>query len=830
MAKASPLKYAFNAGELTGLMDGRLDQAKVNNGCSILRNLLTTVQGPLIRRGGTYYVGETKNSANRSWLWRFQFNVFQSYILEFGNLYIRFYTSRSQVLSGMAAYEIPAPWASADLVDADGCFALDFEQSNDVIYITSTKNTFTPYKLQRLGNTNWTITEYVPDGGPFKKQNIDATSNVYASGETGTVTLNSSQAIFQAGHVGSLFYLEQKVADIVPQWESGKVITAGLRRRSDGKNYEALNGATTGGVKPTHSVGSAYDGDAGVQWDFRDPGYGWARITAVSNANTATAEVLSRIPAGAVGSGNATTRWAHGAWSTVEGFPDHVCFFRERLSFMKRTTVYASCAADYENFQTKQFGQVVADRAFTVELPTGNPGRWMSAAGELVVGTAGEEFSIGEITTNDPLGPANVRVKPQTNYSGRNVKPVKIGDTTIFADSAGRKLRDIAYTFDTNGYKGRDLNVLAEHLTRGGIVDMDYAKGPYSILWACTARGKLIGLTYNQEQDVYSWHPHNIGGNGFVESVRVIPSPDNTRDELWLIVRRTINGVTKRYVEYMVPEYDASYMRQQDSFYVDCGLSLYNTISTTLLPGVGANVKGTENVTFMAGSPVFSLADIGKFIHYDYIYQMDKDGETIDTPQKGVALITGFVSDTTVSAKITKAFPSSAVIPSNGWRRTVTSVGGLGHLEGQTVDVLIDGASHPRRVVTGGIITLQNPASVVHVGLPAPCKMRTMRVEGGSAQGTAQGKMKRSNLVTVRMKDSLGGTYGARDEQPELFNEIIYRTGDDEVDAAPELFTGDKNLTMPEGYDTDGYVIIKNDQPFPMTLICLVPNMEVMDR
>lgn len=827
MVKTTPIKYSFNAGELSDLIDGRVEQAKYNNGAKKSRNFLASVQGPAFRRGGSQMVSEVKQSADRTWFGKFQFNVTQAYILEFGDLYLRFYTSHAQVLSG-PAYEIVTPWAIADLTAADGTFQLSFEQSNDVIYIAHGAGTYPLQKLQRFGNTNWTVTPVVLQNGPFNDKNTDTTLTVYASAETGAgITLTASAALFNANMVGGLFYLEEKQAGTIPPWEVGKAKVLNDRVKSDSKTYIAQNGATTGNQKPVHTEGVALDGTGGVSWLYADPGYGWVQITGYTSTTVVTATVLSRLPAGVVGSGNATYRWAKGTYSADQGYPEHVTIFRERLTLAKGVKVNLSVPADFENFIEKRFGTITADCAIKIQLSGSQQNKitWLASGNDLMIGTAGSEHAAGEITTNDPLGPTNIRIRDQTNYGGRSIRPLILGESIIFAQTSGRKLRDIAYSFDVNKYRGKDLIVLSEHLTKGGIIDMDYQQEPHSIIWVVTARGKLVSFTYNKEQDVLAWMPHPIGGNGFVEAVRCIPAPDNKRDEVWLIVRRTINGATKRYVEFLRPEYDSAEMRQQDQFYVDSGLTLNNTINALLTVPSGALVKGATGITFTAGSAVFSAGDVGRSIHYDYTVSTYIDMEWVDVPMKAIAEITAYTDTTHVVATIRKAFPAAMNIPANGWRKTVTGLGGFGHLIGQTVDILVDGATHPQRVVdgSGNITGLQYQGSVIQCGLPAPCKMHAMRIEAADSSGSSQGSTKRINRVMLRFKDTLGGRYGSNSG---LLNDLLFRDPSMPMDEAVPLFSGDKNVTMPEGYDTDGYVIYENSQPLAVTLICWVPSVE----
>jgi len=784
MPKASPIQYSFNTGELSPTLEGRTDLNKYSSGCRTLENFIPMVQGPARRRSGTYFVEEVKNSANRSWLLRFEFSESQAYILEFGDQYIRFYTNYGQVQTGsvtawltstayavgdlrsnggtnyyckvahtsgtfstdLAAgkwhtltgttYEIPSPYTAADLTNSNNTLKLRTVQSADVIYIVHPS--YAPKKLSRYSATRWILEDINFLGGPFEDVDPDEAITVYASAQTGTgITLTASSALFASTDVGSTFLLEQKSVDGITQWEVGKSISSGARRRSDGKTYEALNSATTGTVKPIHSIGAVYDGDSGVQWQFRDPGYGYVKITGFTNSTTVTVDVVSRLPSGAVGSGNATNRWAFSRWSSVRGWPSQVAFFRERLVFASGQKIDMSVAADYENFADRdESGQVVADMAIAIEVSSDqvNKIEWLAASDGLLIGTAGGEFVAQEVTTDQPLGPDNVKIVPQSSYGSKSVIPVLVGESVLFVQRSGQKLRELVFDFANNGYKSSDLTVLSEHITYGGLVDICYQQEPHSIVWCVRSDGELLGFTFNREQDVLGWHRHPLGGDGIVECVETIPSPFGDQDDLWMIVRRTIDGQTKRYIEYLWPDF-VDNNDIEDAFCVDCGLTYDST--------------------------------------------------------------------------------------------AVSTISGLDHLEGKIVSILADGAAHPNRTVESGSVTLQRASSVVHVGLPYTSRLQTMRPEAGAGDGTAQGKTKRINKMVIRFLATVGAKAGP---DVDHLDEIQFRSGSALMDAPVPLFTGDKIMEWPGGYDFDGYMIVEQDQPLPMTLVALMPQLQTQDR
>lgn len=154
MPSTSPAINSFNAGEFSPLMMGQTDFAKWKSGSKKMLNFIPRSQGPAERRGGTYFVKEVKNSSDRVWLAKFEYNTTQAFILEFGPLYIRFYSNHGVSLDGSSnPLEVTSPYTASDLTNSDGAFGLSMVQSGDVIYICTHTGNKPPYKLSRLSNT-----------------------------------------------------------------------------------------------------------------------------------------------------------------------------------------------------------------------------------------------------------------------------------------------------------------------------------------------------------------------------------------------------------------------------------------------------------------------------------------------------------------------------------------------------------------------------------------------------------------------------------------------------------------------------------------------------
>lgn len=835
MAKAAPITSSFNQGEFSPLMRGRVDLKYYANACKRLRNFIPTRQGPARRRPGTRFVAEVKTSANKTWLARFEFNLSQAYVLEFGDQYIRFFANHGVV---GAPFEVATPYLVADLTNADGTFALKFVQSGDVLYIVHSK--YKPRKLTRTGSAAFTLAALDTEGGPFDDIDPDQTTTVYASAQTGAgITLTASTAIFTAAHIGTLFYLEQKNVDTISQWTAGEVVAAGQRRRSDGKNYVTAAGGTCGTTKPVHTRGSKQDGAPGCLWAVEDPGYGWAKITAIGGGGTtATADVVSPLPFLAVLVGNASTRWAFQSWNDTNGWPDNITFFRERLCYARTRKVWQSVVGDFDNFRAKDDGGIVTDsQAITSDITSdkANPITWLAPSDNaLLLGTQGDETTLQELTNSTPYGPGNTKARKQSEYGSKSIAPVRVGDGIVWAQASGRKVRYSTYDYTKDGYKSPDVTVLAEHITKGGIISMAYQQEPDSTLWAVRADGPLLGLTIDADQDIKGWSSHRIGGYAdsdktqfaVVECVTQIPSPALDRNEVWMIVRRYINGATKRYVEWMEYHHEEG-DDPEASFYVDSGLTLDNKKNAILTPGAGATVKGTVGVNFNAPG-IFAAGDVGKFIHYRYSLT-SVDGSIVW--HKAIAAITAYVDANNVTCTINVAWPNLTPIAANGWRITVTTITGLNHLIGQDVQIWGDGSAYPDNVVSNtGTVTIANPASRVHVGLRGDAILIPMPIEAGAADGTAQGKTARVSRCTIRFHETCAARYGRDEVGGYKLDRLELRSGATNMNEPPPLFSGDKTVAWPSGYEGPVQLAIIADQPGPCTIVALMPQVTVQDN
>ena len=734
MARVAAQLTNFTAGELSPRLDGRNDLAKYSAGCATVENMVIYPHGAAARRPGTQFVASVKTPANKTRIIPFEFNTEQTYILELGNNYMRFYRNQGQIQSSGSPYEISTPYTTAQIFD------LKFAQSADVMYITHPSHQ--TRTLSRSGHTSWSLDVVNFTNGPFLDTNI-STTTLTASGTSGSVTITASANVFVSTDVG--------------------------RQVRIGGGYSAITGFTNA-----------------------------TTVTATTSTNFANT--------------NASTDWSLGAFSTTTGFPACVSFFEQRLVFAgtinNPQTVYFSKSGDYENMDANIGGTVADDDAvvYTIASNQVNSIRFMSSARTLIIGTAGGEFVVSGGGDNNAVTPTNIMIKKQSNHGAANVDAISVGNATLFLQRAKRKIRELAYNFDVDGYIAPDLTILAEHITEGNIVEMAYQEEPLAIIWCVRGDGQLIALTYQREQEVVAWHRHIIGGsfgtgNAVCESVAVIPTEDSEY-ELYMIVKRTIGGATTRYVEYL-NTFDFDQTNNTSFNYLDSQLGL-SISQTTLTAGISATV------TTIPVASVSGLSSSGK---------IKIGGEIISYTGISSLNLTGCTRGQNITSA--KAHLSGAVV-----KEVINIIGGLNHLNGQTVSILADGATHPDKVVSNNSITLDRFSTDVKIGLGYTSILKTMRIDAGSQDGTSQGKTKRIYEVTARLFETVGVEIG-----PDLNNmeRIPFRTSADPMDQGIPPFTGDKQVEFRGNYDTDGFMMVRQTQPLPLTLLSLYPRLVTND-
>lgn len=551
MPTAAPIQNNMNAGEVSPLLEGRVDLRPYANGLKRCLNFIPLAQGPITRRPGTMYVAAPKYAAKACRLERFEYSTVQAYILEIGDLYMRFFRNEGRLESPPGTpIEIVTPYPEAEVFNVRGC------QSADTLYLTH--KTYAQRKLIRNSSISWSLTQIDFLDGPYLNTNT-TTTTLTLSATSGSVTVTAS--------------------------------------------------AVTG---INNNTGFAST-DVGRLIRFKDPAnnWTWLKITAFTSTTVVTA--LIRGPNASAGT--ATINWRIGVWSDTTGYPTCAAFFGDRLFFAGCTTypdrIDGSNVSDYENFAPSNAAGVVSDSnavGFTLNSANVNAIFWMADNSQgLLVGTSGGEWVISPSTLGEALTPTNINAKINTRYGSKFVAPVLTGKTVLFVQRAGRKIREFLYTYLENDFNAPDVSILSEHITVGGIVQMAFQSEPQSIAYMIRGDGTLLSLTYEKAQEVYGWARQVLGGSpaetvfssgsivnpnySKAESVACIPASAGTSDEVWVLASRKLGGSTVRSIEYLTPLYlnpDETGQR----YFVDMG-AIYNGAPATTISGLSWFPDGT---------------------------------------------------------------------------------------------------------------------------------------------------------------------------------------------------------------------------------------------
>ncbi len=782
MPKVSPMQTSFGGGEFSPLLNGQVELDRYKQALEVCLNYLPSLQGGLVRRSGTKYIAAAKTASLTARLVAFEFSTTQAYIIEFGNLYVRFYRNNGQIESSPGVpYEIATPYLTADL------FQLRFTQSADVLYICHPS--YAPRTLSRTGHTSWTLAAIDFLDGPYLPTNTTTTMLTPSAFAVGAgVTLTASAV-------------------------------AGI---NDGAGFAATDVGRLIRMKSSTNV------------------WGYVKITAWTSTTVVTVTVVSTLT-----NVTATAFFRMGVWSATSGYPAVVTFHEDRLFFAGCTNspqrMDASLTSDYTNFRPSDTaGVVLATDAlsFTFNANDVNVVRWViSDEKGLLVGTAGGEWLVRPSSQGEALTPTNITAKRSTKYGSASVQAIQFGKSVLFLQRAGRKVRELTYFFDADGFRATDLSLLAEHITTTGITEMSAQAEPQPILWCVRADGVLAALTYERDVDTFKvgWHRHIVGGSSdaagsaaIVESVASIPSSDGTSNELWLLVKRYVNGAVVRHVEYLKPIFDDS-TAQKDAFFVDCGLTYDSpktiTVMTRANPCVATSVAhGFSNGDKLLLSDILGLLEESDPDDEDYTGTSPINGQSVLVANNTAD--TFELTDLSGNNISTSAY-ETAYVSGGKARKYITVISGMTHLEGQTVDILADGAVQPSKVVTSGTVTLSTNATTVHMGFGFISDGKMLRLNAGGADGTAIGKTQRTHRMGIMLHRSLGLKIGTSFDD---LTQLTFRDSSDLMSRAPALFTGILSEELEADYDFENQFCFRQDQPLPSLLLALMPQLITQDR
>ena len=807
-------KQAFSGGEISPEMFGRIDDSKYQQGAATMRNFIAKPQGPAENRPGFAFVREVKDSTKAVRLMSFTFSTVQTMVIEMGDQYFRFHTQGQTLFyndgsawnsNGSYAvgeivmynnvnyyakvanqnsqppnatnwyamptnpniYEIPSPYLEAELFD------IHYVQSADVLTIVHPNHA--PRELRRLSATTWEL-KTINFGSPISSPTgLAVSAYIPSSSSTNTDTYESHEYVVTA--IGSNLIDESSQSN--SQSVNNNIFVTGAKNTI---SWNAVSGAARYRV---------YKEQAGV--------YGFlGETTSTSIVDANIAPDFSRTPP-----------VYDNPFPSSNNFPGAVSYFEQRRVFAGTNndpqTIYMTKSGTESNMS---FGIPIRDDdriKFRVAAREANTIRHIVPLTQLLLLTGSAEWRIASVNS-DAITPSSISVKPQSYVGANNAQPVIVNNSMVYAAARGGHVRELGYNWQANGFITGDLSLRAPHLFDNfTISDMALAKAPLPIVWMTSSSGKLIGFTYVPEQQVGAWHQHDTDGT--FESVATVSEGND--DVVYCVIKRTINGASKKYIERMGTRL---YATQRDSFFVDAGAT-YNGTNTNTGRNVtisgGTNYTKGESVTITANYNLFnappSLDDVGDAI------------VLVDGTNYYRCNIVSTTSQTVATVKLDRDLPANlrnTAITTYEVARNVIS--GITWLEGKTVSILADGAVHPQKVVSSGSITLDRASSIVHVGLPYESDLQSLPL-ALQAEAFGQGRVKNLNHVWVRVLESSGIFAGPSADK---LVEAKQRTTEP-YGSPPNLKTEDIKIMLTPTWQDNGQLFVRQSDPLPLTIVGL---------
>jgi hypothetical protein len=804
-----PIQANFTRGELGPRLHGRTDLDHYQAGLVSALNWQVLKEGGVRRRVGTLYAGPVKDHNKRVRLGKFEFSTLQSYILEFGDRYIRFWTNGGRVEVAGVPVEVTTPYLESDLQKIRTAGA------GDEVFMVC--EGYAPRILTRMSETEWSLSDYVAKDGPYldahdgqtiltpSARNALSSGSISSSGsnESNLLDLNPKSDWSQGGGAVSTVTINLgagnaevsdsyslQADDVAPHqapsefklhgsnnnstwvaldsrsnetgWGRHEIrhfdfdntiafryyrltITAAedetdkriaewfINRAGDDQTPFQITASSTDGINDDTGFQPS-DVGRSLQVTGSDGETRWCQITSVSS----TTEILVRMYGKCLADMDSFSRWRLSQWSDALGWPQQVAFFEDRLTFAASAsyprTLWASQTGDYDNMGVSSPALDTDALNMTMNGGQLNQIQWVAEGFDLLLGTSGATRSIRANDGNSAITNENKRQRRETHEKCAAIEPVFVGETAFFVEASRKALHEFFYDFNNNGYRTPELSILSSHLLSAGISELSWQASPEGLLYAVTDDGKLAVTALEKAQKVAGMTPFEIAGGsadavGIVESIQTIAS--DTADQTWLVVRRTINGNTVRYIEY--------------------------------------------------------------FSHWE-------DGDAVED---------GVFADSALQ------FSGSDVL----------SISGADHLEGEHVGVLADGVDLGDIPVTDGNVVLPTNLSAekITIGLRYKSHGETLRLpQAGNRDGTALGRRKSVSSVALDVLETAGLRVGTKAR----LEDVTARAMTDHLDSSRLLKSGVYAVPGQDSWRNGGACVFETTAMYPATVRAVLLGVE----
>jgi len=878
MARVSTIVTNFQAGEFSPRLEGRIDLQKYASGAQKLENMLIFPQGGITRRPGTKYAGTSKDGGKVR-LIDFQFSDEQAYVLEFGANYIRFFkdggllTEATETISGATQAnpvvltitghslsngdrifvknvggmvelnnrEFTVANATTNTIELSGIdgsaftaytsggtsgkivevtttysvtevFELNHVQSADVLYLAHKDHE--PAKLTRTTATSFTLADIDFVDGPYLDENTTETTLELSDSAPGTgVTMTSTSDYFVSTHVGALFRFRKPVEINHEAWVAGETYADGDLVYYDDNVYENVTGSstTTGATPPVHLEGteSYHDSTTGfTQWLFRHNGSGYVKVTSVDSGYIATVDVVERVSDNHVASLTATITNITQANPAVVTASSHG--FSNGDKIIIRSVVGMTEVNDLvftvAGVTTNTFQLSGIDSTGYTAYTSGGSAGLSAGVKTWSEGAFSEKNGYPRAVAfyEERLFFAGTVNQPQTIFGSvtadfENHEPGTDDDKGVNVTIASDQVNVIKHMI-----QGRFLQILtssAEFTLSGGTGTQPVTPTNVNVLRETTfgssdvrpIRAGASTILIQKGQEKVKEVTFDLDTDGLVGRDLTILAEHIARGGLTDMIWQQEPELILWFVRTDGTLIGLSYDPQNQTI----GWHTHPLGGTAVVESITAIPSGAEDQVYLSVQRTIDSTTVRHIVFMENIYF-------------GTDVADAFYVDSGLT------YDDSAT----------TTISGLNHLEGETVQILADGAAHADKVVSGGVVTLDRSASTVHVGYSYDSKVQTLRMEGGADDGVSQGKIKRIHGATIRFLDTVGAEIGPDENN---LDRLPFRDSSMSMDEAVPMFDGDKEISFPSGYDNDARVFVRQTQPLPMTILAVMRRSNTFD-
>ena len=296
--------------------------------------------------------------------------------------------------------------------------------------------------------------------------------------------------------------------------------------------------------------------------------------------------------------------------------PGVVAFHQQRMVLAATPgtpqAFYMSRTGDFESFRKSRPLQDDDPVEYLIASGSIDSVTWVASFGDLLVGTSGSEYKASG-GDGSAITPQKVSITAQSYWGSAGLAPIIIGNSVLHVQRHGSRVRDLFYSLEKDGYSGNDLSILAPHLFEGHTIKQwAYQQTPGSTIWCVRDDGLLLGFTYMKEHDIWGWSRHVTDG----EVISAATVADQDGDALALVVRRTIAGRTRYFLERLAPVW-ADSQPIAEACFVDCGLGIRTDTPTSTVEGLD-HLEGCALSVLADGSPVEGCVVRGGRIELPY--------------------------------------------------------------------------------------------------------------------------------------------------------------------------------------------------------------------